>query len=391
MHLSVVSSLDSQCREAATAKLGLTHRDSAVVLHDLLDGSIVLRRVFRNGELVEQAQTALEHGCLSCTVRLDVVPTAERLAASGHDHIVLGLPPGVSVEMAVAELKSGLERPAVIDNAVLAVDPSGLEDHIWDKHTLFESGFTAVPEDHRTSGEFVIGELGHADTVMVHAGLGAELTGLRPDSSEAWAQGVELLGQLAPHAAISAPDDDFRPGCYDGAEALARVRRGSVRVPLQEESGSFRTVVHKVERPLHSGRFREALPRLAEGCHWMRGRLWIASAARIRIAVQGIGPLVWLESTGEWLADSGADAVRGGDDPQDGKGLHDVDAALDWHPRFGDRGTVLAVTGRGDDVDAAEIRALLDGCALSEAEMRRGFAGLDFTGLGDPFELESTL
>lgn len=391
MHLSVVSSLDSQCREAATAKLGRTHRDSAVVLHDLLDGSIVLRRVFRNGELVEQAQTALEHGCLSCTVRLDVVPTAERLAASGHDHIVLGLPPGVSVEMAVAELKSGLERPAVIDNAVLAVDPSGLEDHIWDKHTLFESGFTAVPEDHRTSGEFLIGELGHADTVMVHAGLGAELTGLRPDSSEAWAQGVELLGQLAPHAAISAPDDDFRPGCYDGAEALARVRRGSVRVPLEEESGSFRTVLHKVERPLHPGRFREALPRLAEGCHWMRGRLWIASAARIRIAVQGIGPLVWLESTGEWLADSGADAVRGGDDPQDGKGLHDVDAALDWHPRFGDRGTVLAVTGRGDDVDAAEIRALLDGCALSEAEMRRGFAGLDFTGLGDPFELESTL
>ncbi len=357
-----------------------------VVLHDLLDGSIVLRRIFRDGQLVEQAQTALEHGCLSCTVRLDVVPTAERLESSGHDHVVLGLPPGVSVEMAVAELKRGLRRAAVIDNAVLAIDPSGLEDHIWDKHTLYESGFTAMPEDDRTSGEFLIGELGHADTVMVHAGLEAELTGLRPDSSEAWAQGLELLGQLAPHAAVSASDDDFRPGCYDGAEALARVRRGSVRVPLEQGSGRFRTVLHKVERPLHPARFQQALPRLAEGSHWMRGRLWIASAARVRIAVQGIGPRVWLESTGEWLADAGAGPVPGGEGPQHGKAHPDVDAVLDWHPRFGDRGTVLAVTGREEDLDAAEIRALLDGCALSEAEMRLGFAGLE-----DPFELESTL
>lgn len=386
MHLSVVSSLDSQCREAATTRLGRTHRDSVVVLHDLLDGSIVLRRIFRDGQLMEQAQTTLEHGCLSCTVRLDVVPTAERLASSGHDHIVLGLPPGVAVDMAVTELKRGLERPAVIDNAVLAIDPSGLEDHIWDKHTLYESGFTAMPEDERTSGEFLIGELGHADTVMVHAGLGAELAGLRPDTSEAWAKGVELLGQLAPHAAISAADDDFPPGCYDGAEARARVRPGSVRVPLEEESGSFRTVLHKVERPLHPARFQEALPRLAEGCHWMRGRLWIASAAKVRIAVQGIGPRVWLESTGEWLADAGNGPVSTAQGQYPGNGLHDVDAVLDWHPRFGDRGTVLAMTGRGDDVDAEEIRALLDGCALSEAEMRLGFAGLE-----DPFELESTL
>ncbi|GAP57517.1 cobalamin synthesis protein P47K [Arthrobacter sp. Hiyo1] len=107
-----------------------------VVLHDLLDGSIVLRRIFRNGQLVEQAQTALEHGCLSCTVRLDVVPTAERLAASGHDHIVLGLPPGVSVEMAVAELKRGLERPAVIDNAVLAIDLRAGRPYLGQAHAV---------------------------------------------------------------------------------------------------------------------------------------------------------------------------------------------------------------------------------------------------------------
>jgi hypothetical protein len=115
----------------------------------------------------------------------------------------------------------------------------------------------------------------------------------------------------------------------------------------------------------------------------MRGRLWIASAARTRIAVQGVGPRVWLESTGHWLADQvGPVAGSAGT----AAGMSDADAALGWHPRFGDRGTVLAVTGRGEDVDADEIRGLLDGCALSDEEMLKDFRELD-----DPFELEATL
>ncbi len=363
------------------------------VFHDLLDGSVVLRRVFSGGRLIEQTETVLEHGCLSCTVRLDAVPTVERLAGLGYGHAVLALPPGVSVEMAVAGLRRGLGSEVVIDNAVLALDPAELEDHIWDKHTLFESGFTAMPEDYRTSGEFLVGELAHADTVMLHAGLGAMFDGAMFDGdgldgggregSGAWRQGTELLAQLAPHAAVVGRSEAFRPGCYDGREAAARTRRGSVRVPLENDTECFRTVLHKVERPLHPGRFRSALPQLAAGSHWMRGRLWIASAAGTRIAVQGVGPRVWLESTGHWLADQGGPAAG---TAEMAAGMSDVDAALGWHPRFGDRGTVLAVTGRGEDVDADEIRRLLDSCALSEEEMLQDFRGLD-----DPFELEATL
>lgn len=209
MHLTVLSSLDSQCRESAAARLGQTHANSVVVLHDLLDGSLVLRRVYRNGQLFERETTVLEHGCLSCTVRLDVVPTAERLGSCGFDHVVLGLPPGVAAGMAVAGLRRGLSRPAVIDNAVLALDPPvDLDDHIWDRHTLFESGFTSMPTDDRTSGEFLIGEFGQVDTVMVHPpGLGAVLTGEPPreappsgcwvsNYSASWRPMPELLARL---------------------------------------------------------------------------------------------------------------------------------------------------------------------------------------------------
>ncbi|MGJ3188967.1 GTP-binding protein [Paenarthrobacter sp. FR1] len=382
MHLTVVSSLDSQCREAATDRLGRTHTNSVVVLHDLLDGSLVLRRVYRGGQLFERESTLLEHGCLSCTVRLDVVPTAERLAACGFDHIVLGLPPGVAAGMAVAELRRGLSRPAVVDNAVLALDPAELDDQIWDRHTLFESGFTSMPQDERTSGEFLIGEFGQVDTVMVHPGLGAVLAGDPREGSQKWLTGVELLGELAPHAAVVGAADDFQPGCFDDAEAAARNRPGVVRVPANDTAGSFRTVLHRAARPLHPGRFREALPHLAVGTHWLRGRLWIASAPTKRIAVQGIGPRVWLESTGSWMADSAEAAIA--DTGAAGKG--DVDAFLDWHPSHGDRGTVLAVTGRTEDIDPDEIRELLEGCQLTEAEM-----AMDSGVWDDPLELSDAL
>jgi G3E family GTPase len=383
MHLTVVSSLDSQCREAAADRLGRTHANSVVVLHDLLDGSLVLRRVYRGGRLFERETTVLEHGCLSCTVRLDVVPTAERLAACGFDHVVLGLPPGVAAGMAVAELRRGLSRPAIIDNAVLALDPADLDDHVWDRHTLFESGFTSMPQDDRTSGEFLIGEFGQVDTVMVHPGLGAELTGDHRYGSAPWATGVELLGELAPHAAIVGAADVFRSGCFDDAEAAARNRPGVVRMPVSQTRGAFRTVLHKAGRPLHPGRFRDALPQLAVATHWMRGRLWIASAPSTRIAVQGIGPRVWLESTGRWLADSADGSPRAASAGTSGA---DVDSFLDWHPSHGDRGTVLALTGRSEDMDEQEIGRLLDGCQLTEAEME-----LDYGVWDDPLELSDAL
>jgi hypothetical protein len=260
---------------------------------------------------------------------------------------------------------------------VLAVDPAEIESQIWDRHTLYESGFTSARGDDRTSGEFLVTELAYADTVLVQAGLGARLTGRVDSETPDWRSGMELMSQLAPHAAFVGSDDEFLPRCYDRGEAVSRSRLGAVHVPVRGRSGDFCTVLHSVERPLHPTRFREALPRLAAGSHWLRGRLWMASAPAQRIGVMGIGPRVWLESTGRWLADQGGHADAAG---------ADVDTVLCWHPRFGDRGTVLAVTGRNQDIDGGEIRALLDACQLTDDEMAR-----DFDTLEDPWELESSL
>jgi hypothetical protein len=84
-----------------------------------------------------------------------------------------------------------------------------------------------------------------------------------------------------------------------------------------------------------------------------------------------------LENTGRWVADQ-----------EDGlaENTADADAVLAWHPKFGDRSTVVAVTGRDEDIDGGEIRSLLDACQLTDEEMAQDFATLE-----DPWELESSL
>lgn len=366
MQLTLISSLDALCRQQACEAAAAENPGAVMVLHDLLEDGLVLRRLIRDREILERMETHLEHGCLSCTVRLDVVPTVERLLERGERTAIIGLPPGVSLESAAGALQRGLPGGAHIANAVLACAPDALEDHIWDRHTLFESGFTAAPDDHRTPGEFLLGELCFSDTVLL-----AE-PDVVPADPAMRRRGLQLIPELAPHAHIAAGPRTIRPGSHDCREALGRSNPGAVRIPASSGASPFTTVVHRSARPLHPRRFQEALPSLAEGCTWLRGRLWIASAPTRRIAIQGIGPRVWLENTGPWLADRSPEARAP---------LEDVDGHLDWHPVHGDRCTVIAATGAG--LDATEIAALLSRCELTDAEMAAGFGNLP-----DPFHLD---
>lgn len=89
MNVTVVSSLDVFRRQNACAALAGNDPESLVMFHDLLEDGLVIRRIFSEGRLLEREETTLEHGCLSCTVRLDVVPAAKRIVTK-TSRLVLG-------------------------------------------------------------------------------------------------------------------------------------------------------------------------------------------------------------------------------------------------------------------------------------------------------------
>lgn len=356
MHLIVVSSLDALCRREACGDLAAEHPGSLVVFHDLLENGLVIRRVFDAAGPVEYEETILEHGCLSCAVRLDLVPAIDRLAASAQGPIIIGLPPAVPASVAVTALNRGLSRPATVSSAIIALAPDALEDHIWDPHTLFESGFTPVADDERTPGEFLLGELAFADTVLVAE---PDIVPADPAGRE---RGLHLLRELAPHAHLAPKAASVRPGGHRFPDAASRTAAGTVQVRRSSASAAaspFVTVVQRMERPLHPGRFRQVLGTLAEGCCVLQGHLWVASAPECRIAIQGIGPRVWLENTGKWPEEPAATGQAG--------------------RAPGPAATVLAATGEG--LDPAEFQRLLRDCELTDDELAAGAV------LPDPFGL----
>ncbi|WP_144627771.1 GTP-binding protein [Arthrobacter woluwensis] len=384
MHLTMVSSLDSHCRAEAVKLVGRGHRDSVLVLHDLLPDSRVLRRVHFRDRTIDRQEKLLEHGCLACTVRLDVVPTVREFARAGCPHLVLGLPPGVAAGQVLEELRINGPEDLVIDNLLVAVDPSELEDQIWDPRTLHDAGFTPMASDDRVSGEFLVGEFALGDTVLTVPGLSTSLAADLPtdlatdlDASAAppgagtpWSQGARLLGHLAPHATVLSAGDDFRPGCHDRAQALSRSRPGAVLALREQDEAegqaTFRTVVHRLARPLHPLRLHQKLPELAQGAHWLRGTLRLASSGYRSVALQGVGPRVWMELAERPVPGARPEAFA----TRWGGGPLTAEAA------------VVAVTGRAEDVDPAEVARLLDSCQLSDAEL-----ALNPARFPDPFGL----
>ena len=71
MSLTLVSSLDVFSRQKACAALAAEQPGALVVFHDLLEGGLVVRRVFQEGVRLVHGESTLEHPCLGCTVRLD--------------------------------------------------------------------------------------------------------------------------------------------------------------------------------------------------------------------------------------------------------------------------------------------------------------------------------
>ncbi|TKV28594.1 hypothetical protein FDK12_08015 [Arthrobacter sp. NamB2] len=334
MHLVILTSLDAMSRNSAAALVAGTANGTPVVLHDLLDGGVVTRRIHRNDRIVERESRVLEHGCLSCTVRFDLAPALLRLASEGVERAVVGLPPGTTAENAIDGLHSIAPGAFVVDAVALALRPEDVEDQLWDHHTLFASGYTAVPEDARTPGEFLMGELLFADTVLT------TVSDLLPTDAALDARGLQLIGELAPHARISAAGAGTLAR-HDYGASQAQSLPGEVHVPTIA-SAPFRTLEHRIARPLHPGRFRTALGAVSEGCCFVRGSVWIASMPDTRVAVHGVGPRISLGDGGTWTAAE----CHGG-----------------WN-----RGTHLALTG--DALDDDDITGLLDACALTDDELR---------------------
>ncbi|MFI9510410.1 ribosome hibernation factor-recruiting GTPase MRF [Nocardia sp. NPDC052566] len=352
---------------------------TVVVRHELsaLREGIVHRTV-RMFEQETATVLELAHGCVSCTLRQDLLPLLCALAARDSvDRIVLELDPafeaeavcqaidGVVVTGVVGRVDGPAGRDVRVDAVLTCLDAeTWLSDATGDE-TLAEYG-VATADDERTVAQVAVGQAEFADALVAlgpatdpldRGRLAAVLSRLAPTAPVAWLDEPDLLDRPEIEQLLARVPFDARRGrTFD---AHAPLLRG--QPPLSQDYG-VELIEFAAARPFHPERLHAAIDVLLDGVVTARGRIWLATQPDEVVWLESAGGGLRVGGAGRWLAAMTDDELAQAD--PDRRAL----AALRWDEHFGDRDTSLVILVH--DADPAEIRQALHWALVEDDELR---------------------
>ncbi|MEV2237111.1 GTP-binding protein [Micromonospora sp. NPDC049891] len=361
-----------------------------LVRHDLADVRVGgVHRVVRDSSgVLEDERISLAHGCVSCTLREDVLPTLARLARAHPDRdLILMLPEVVEPEAVAAACTHCLVDGAPVtdllhvDSYVTVVDAEHLLDGLASTDDLRARDIHAAEDDDRSLADVIVRQIEYADTLV--------LWGRSRDGDYDTGRLAVLLERMTPWATQVHVGDDVVD-----AQALTRQLRRTHRHRPETPGVLVRgleghvlgvhephpdcgvvSVDFRARRPFHPQRLHDVLEAVNAEVIRSRGHLWLASQPETVIAWDFAGGGLSLGSLGRWLAFL-PDARWA--EASDHRRLA---AALDWDPYYGDRHQHLVFIGL--DLDPADLHRTLTGCLLTDAELADGEQA--WRGYPDPF------
>ena len=352
-----------------TVARSLLRDDTVVVHHDLafVHEGVVRRTVTTMESGRERTRVGileLAHGCISCTLREDLLPLLRRLhARSSVQRIVLHLdrrlePEAVCwaiehvvVSGVVGQLDGTASRDVRVEAVITCIDAqSWLDDATGDE----------ALDDDRTVAQVAVGQVDFADALVVSGSAG-----------DGWQQARlhAVLARLAPGAPIAWDVDgldverlllEIPSGARRGelTNAHSPLLRG--QPPLSHDCGVM-IVEFSANRPFHPERLHEAIDVLLEGVVTARGRVWVATQP---------DEALWLESAGGGLRVASADRWLAAMTPAEQDQLPTARramAALCWDERFGDRHSSMVVLVHA--ADPSDIDRTLQWALVTDEEL----------------------
>ncbi|WP_222195168.1 ribosome hibernation factor-recruiting GTPase MRF [Modestobacter italicus] len=389
----LVSGLDRDLTAQAATPL-LDRPGTVVVHHDvrrLGQGVVVrtLRERQATGVVESTAAIELAHGCLSCTLRLELLPLLRTLARRDDvSRIVLQLDPALEPEHlywafeevvldedADEEAQETAGDWVEVAGVLVAVDAGSWFDAATGEETMADHGLAAAVDDERTLAQVAVGQLTAADAVLL-AG--------EPDDGWTAVRLTAVLDRLVPGAPRA------RLGGTHPDELLAALpasaKRGRMPTPHDallagqpplDAVADVELVRFSATRPFSPERLHAAIDVLMTGVVCSRGRLWLASQPDRAIWLESAGGGLRIGDAGPWLATLDDDAELWSQvDPE-----RSAAAALRWDPVHGDRDVELVVLTHRQPAEL--ITAALSAALLTDEELA---AGEDtWRALPDPF------
>jgi G3E family GTPase len=355
----------------AVARALLQRRGTLVVTHRV-EGHVVVRGLTmlrRGAPATADYALELSHGCVSCTVRNDLLVLLRRLHRRRDvDRVVVHLgewlePQSIcwAIEHVRVSLGPGyVDGPAARDVRIAGVVCS-LDPGRWLEQALGDDTL----EDGRTVAQVVVGQAEFADVMVdpwVDHDSGAVLARLNPRGAfvrEA-VQVEDALAALGGGARLGRGDDPVGPLL--------------VGQPPLEPDGPVGIVEFISRRPFHPHRLHDALDVLLDGVVRARGRIWTASQPDLVMCLESAGGGLRVSTGGKWLAAMSESEVAASSTQR--RAL----ASLLWEEMHGDRHTSLVVLVCGAHPE--QIKESLQAALLSDSEMSAPESWPDF---GDPF------
>ncbi|OBC04501.1 hypothetical protein A5784_13080 [Mycobacterium sp. 852013-50091_SCH5140682] len=346
----------------------LSRSPGTVVVRHTFDGHVVLRQVSTHTGASDWA-LELAHGCVTCTVRDDLLVLLRRLHRRGD------------VRRIVVQLMAWLEPEPVcwaIENIRVHVGPGYIDGpaardvHIDGVVTCLDAAVwlqQAVGEDElddgRTAAQVVVGQAEFADVLVL---------------TEPEATTLAVLRRLTPRARITVGPErielalaHLEPDSRRGRAIAPHDPLLSGEPPLDRD-GQVGIVEFTARRPFHPVRLHAALDLLLDGVVRTRGRAWLANRPGEVMYIESAGGGLRFSNAGKWLAAMDS-SERSYVDPQ-----RRALAAVVWDQLFGDRHISLAVLVCGAAPE--DILDALRGALLTDAELTRPEDWADYP---DPF------
>ncbi|WP_432540791.1 GTP-binding protein [Kineococcus sp. SYSU DK002] len=288
--VTVLTSMDPVLRDSATAAALWGEPGTALLRYDLLPGALH-RLVTEFGGVVEDVTVPLEHACLGCALREDVLPTVAAIARSGRfTRLVLALPVAAEPLAALQALAHGVDGGddladlVTVGGVVSVVGGPGLLDDLL--------GDELLADGDRAVGEVLAHQLDEADLVLVDGTLPQRSAVLLDHVT---APGCTVADLLAADAA-----DLLAPRRVATAEPLRRSDLRAVRPSGAGDRLGVFTLDLRTPAPLHPQRLLDEIEAVGAGRLRARGVFWVPSRPDVACAWDGAGGQLSIGAIGQW-------------------------------------------------------------------------------------------
>lgn len=351
----VISGVAEAPMAAASVALQWDVPTAVAVRHEIdPDRERLIRTVSDADGLIERIEIDVEHACVSCAIREDVVPTLERLAASGRWQAIIAQLPLTADATQVCRVL-GYQPAAAphlrIAATIVALEGGSVHDDLLGDDLLTERPLPVRDDDPRGVAETASAMVEYADVVLAH---------------DADAAASELV------RAIARPDARLLSSVaeLDAEQLLVGIHRHHhtedwVQVVRREplpHAGDGRAWVldFRSERPFHPDRLQQRIELLGRGSRRSRGCFWLPSRPTQVCQWDGAGGMVSIGHADNW--DAGGPLTRivvvGVDDERD-RVAEAFESCLLTDAEFAERGAYWEVGSDGLEPWLGPVRSPL--------------------------------